>query len=153
LARELLGHWPDERLKMFVMWRALRFREREGELFRGAYTPLACEGPRGEQLLAFARGDESHRALCIVPRTTYESWRTRKGARKVAFGGAAAPWPLAPWWQETAIVLPADWPGTWRHVLTGHEVRAVEGEGGTRRIDAADMFRWFPVALLTTETA
>ncbi|MGD9724178.1 MAG: malto-oligosyltrehalose synthase [Pirellulales bacterium] len=153
LARELLSRWPDERIKMFVMWRALQFRSREQELFQGPYTPLTCEGPHAGQLLAFARDAASHSVLCIVPRTAYESWRTRKGARKVSFGGSASPWPLAPWWQETSVVLPAEAATSWRHVLTGHTVPTVVGEGGSRRIDVADLFRWFPVALLASGPA
>ncbi len=47
--------------------------------FAAAYEPLVSDGPHGGQLLAFARGEFPHAALCIVPRLAYESWRTREG--------------------------------------------------------------------------
>jgi (1->4)-alpha-D-glucan 1-alpha-D-glucosylmutase len=149
MARELLSNWPDPRIKMLLIWRALVFRREHAEIFGGTYTPLATDGAHGGQLLAFARGDIAQGAVCIVPRLTFESWRTRKGARKVTFGGRATPWPLAPWWRETVIALPPEAPERWRHVITDDEIQAVLQPDGARRLNAADVFRTFPVALLT----
>ena len=44
LADELLGRWPDERLKLLVIWRVLSFRRQHRQLFEGAYLPLFAEG-------------------------------------------------------------------------------------------------------------
>jgi (1->4)-alpha-D-glucan 1-alpha-D-glucosylmutase len=147
MARELLSNWPDPRIKMLLIWRGLEFRRAHPEIFAGGYLPLATDGAHGGQLLAFARGEMPNAALCIVPRMTYESWRTRKGARKVSFGGRATPWPLAPWWRETVIVLPPECPERWRHVITDDVITAVSQPDGSRRLNAADVFRTFPVAL------
>jgi (1->4)-alpha-D-glucan 1-alpha-D-glucosylmutase len=153
LNRELLGKWPDERLKLFVIWRGLEFRRRQTEIFSGGYEPLVAEGPRAEHLLAFARGAAPDYAVCIVPRLAYESWRTRKRARKVTFGGASAPWPLSPWWRETSVTLPQGAPARWRHVIAGHTILAVPAPGGRLILDLGELFRWFPVALLAPAPA
>jgi (1->4)-alpha-D-glucan 1-alpha-D-glucosylmutase len=143
-----LTRWPDPRIKLFLTWRALEFRRAAAEVFRGAYQPLVTEGPHGMQLLAFARTAGTGCALCIVPRLAYEAWRTRKGARKVTFGSGGSPWPLAPWWHETIVVLPPDAPPRWRHVVTGHVLEPHRRDDGTRVLDLGDVFRSFPVALL-----
>jgi (1->4)-alpha-D-glucan 1-alpha-D-glucosylmutase len=148
--RELLARWPDPRIKMLLIWRGLEFRRHHPEVFGGGYLPLATEGAHGGQLLAFARGDLNGAAVCIVPRMTYESWRTRKGARKVSFGGRATPWPLASWWRETTIILPPECPSRWRHLITDDEITCASQPDGSWRLDAADVFRSFPVALLTS---
>ncbi len=153
LARELLAGWPDERIKLFVISRALEFRRDRPEVFRGDYLPLSAQGPHGSRLLAFARGTASNGAVCLVPRLAYESWRTRKGARKVTFGSASSPWPLGGWWKETTVSLPAEAPLHWRHVITGHTINASEQPDGSRLLDVGEVFRWFPVALLTPESS
>ena len=153
VARELLAKWPDARIKMFLTWRALEYRRANPETFLGDYEPVELAGLHAGQVLAFRRtAATGQSALCVVPRLTYESWRTRRGARKVTFGGAAAPWPLGPWWTETTLLLPPGAPTQWRHVLTDHVVDASCQPDGSSTIDLADVFRWFPVALLTPST-
>jgi (1->4)-alpha-D-glucan 1-alpha-D-glucosylmutase len=153
LARELLAHWPDERLKMFVIARALELRRREAELFLGDYLPLVCEGRRSAELCAFARGAGPRYAVCIVPRLCHEAWKGDGEPGKLAFGGASYPWPIAGWWRETTVLLPGDAPARWRHAISGQTIDAVQQADGASILDVGELYRWFPVALLVPASA
>jgi (1->4)-alpha-D-glucan 1-alpha-D-glucosylmutase len=151
LACQLLADWPDRRLKMFLIWRALELRRREIEIFRGAYEPLVVEGPRAATVFAFARGTPSRYALCIVPRLASEAWKVRGGKRSMRFGEQAHPWPVGDFWRETVVALPAEARTRWRHAITGHVVEAISPNGGGPLLDLGEVFRWFPVALLVPD--
>ncbi len=156
LAGELLASWPDERLKLFLIWRTLRFRRDHAELTGGDFVPLTAEGPRKLQLCAFARVAAPRWTLCAVPRLACQAWRdsrpggespTIRKTRRKGAKHADACWPIADWWRETVVQLPAEAPTRWRHVLTGHTVDAVESPDG-RVLDMGQVLRYFPVALL-----
>jgi (1->4)-alpha-D-glucan 1-alpha-D-glucosylmutase len=151
LAGELLRHWPDERLKMFVTWRALQFRRAHPELFQGDYVPLAADGPLKAQLCAFARVAASEWAVCIAPRLTCQVWREFHKGNQPDRTQVEPRWPPADWWKGTVVPLPPEAPGRWRHVITGQLVHAVQQEGAMRVLDASDVLRCFPVALLTPD--
>ncbi|HEY2147841.1 MAG TPA: malto-oligosyltrehalose synthase, partial [Pirellulales bacterium] len=68
LARELLRRWPDERIKMFVIWRALQFRRENIDVFRGDFVPLVADGPRQDDVCAFARSAGGKWVLSVAPR-------------------------------------------------------------------------------------
>ena len=54
--RELLEHWTDGRLKLWVTHRALHARSEAGDLFRhGDYQEMAVEGERAEHVISFTR--------------------------------------------------------------------------------------------------
>ena len=56
LLAELVEHWPDGRIKLYVTSKGLRFRRDHSELFlAGEYLPLAPSGPQSEHVFAFAR--------------------------------------------------------------------------------------------------
>jgi (1->4)-alpha-D-glucan 1-alpha-D-glucosylmutase len=131
LARQLLAHPEDGRLKLFLIHRALLERSGEAELFRdGDYLELAVEGARRENLFAFARRKGGRWALTVVPRFVTDL---------VEEGGL----PLGEEvWGDTRLVLPGEAPALWREAIAGAEV---EGEGG---IGACEALRRFPVALL-----
>lgn len=148
LAAGLLAGWPDERIKLYVIWRALQLRSSRGELRNGRYVPLPSEGPRKENLCAFARADSGSWTACIVPRFTCEAWRAGPASADAA--GAGEPhWPIAPWWRETMIQLPADAPPRFTHVLSGAVLETSLDSDSTRWLDAGDVLASFPVALLT----
>src|SRR5262249_12597666 len=65
LASELLARWPDERLKMLLIWRVLQFRREHPQLFEGAYLPLSAEGERKGNICALARLAGDQWALCV----------------------------------------------------------------------------------------
>jgi (1->4)-alpha-D-glucan 1-alpha-D-glucosylmutase len=151
LVRELLAGWPDERIKLFVIWRALQFRREHAEVFDGDYQPLATEGPRKTHLCAFVRVVEARWTACIVPRLALQAWRERGQDNPARQGPGESPWPLGDWWRETVLQLPSEAPTRWRHVLTGEIVDTDEMPLVGRVLDAGKVLRQFPVALLSGE--
>jgi (1->4)-alpha-D-glucan 1-alpha-D-glucosylmutase len=143
LSDELLARWPDQRLKMLLIWRVLRFRREHQQLFDGEYHPLAAEGERKGSVCALARVNDGQWALCVVPRLAAEAWAEKKPAVGDARGG----WPLAAWWSETTLALPREAPRRWRHVVTDRQIEASRSADGYA-IDLSDVFGSFPVALL-----
>jgi (1->4)-alpha-D-glucan 1-alpha-D-glucosylmutase len=152
LAAELLGAWPDERLKMFVIWRTLQLRRLRRELVSGSYEPLATEGPRKGNLCAFARVEDGRWTACIVPRLVCEAWRAQP-ARAKPRRGAAPSWPVSGWWHETIVQFPAGAPKRFAHFLSGARLETSPGAEGNRQLDAGDVLASFPVALLTGEAS
>ena len=68
-AAELLSHWPDARIKMFVTACALRWRRRDPILFlEGLYQPLRAEGAEAAHVIAFMRRLEDRTLIAVVPR-------------------------------------------------------------------------------------
>jgi (1->4)-alpha-D-glucan 1-alpha-D-glucosylmutase len=162
---ELSAAWPDPRMKMLLIWRALAFRRANAELFlHGRYVPLAVEGPQSERICAFAREHAGRWAVCAVPRLAVQAW-VREPAL-VAAGAAVAdagsagqdlpevravgPVPAA-WFAETLVRLPPEVPETWRNVVTGEHLSNTGPVAMGRQLDAAELFRRFPVALLSGE--
>ena len=150
-ATSCVAQWPDERMKMYVIWQTLGFRRQHPGLFDGDYLALAAEGPHKGQLCGFARVDAKQWAVVVVPRLALAAWRESELAKTVDDTTVEdGIWPTAAWWHETLIELPADAPHRWRDVLSGEELEA-RVEGGRVVIDAAQLFRRFPIALLYFE--
>ena len=123
--RELVASFPDGRIKVQLIARALRLRRAHPELFlEGAYEAI----PGGDEIVAFVRG-RARRVACAVTRLP---WR--------ATGGGKAPWATGPVWGDRRLLLPA---GRWRNVL---DDRALEIP--TTGVLVGDLFRYFPVAVL-----
>ncbi len=153
LARELLRKWPDERIKMFLIWRALECRRKNIELFRGEYLPLTAEGQRHDNICAFARVLEDRWLLAIVPRMTLAGWQKSIPPANGSAKGPMLSWPLGRWWRETTLQLPAAAPTRWQHAITGDDLDATKPAtaGGTTgpSLDLGAILECFPVALLT----
>ena len=67
-ASELLDHWQDSRLKLYLTREALNFRRAHRDLFlRGDYLPLEVDGSPRHSVCAFARRFENSWALVVVP--------------------------------------------------------------------------------------
>jgi (1->4)-alpha-D-glucan 1-alpha-D-glucosylmutase len=158
LARELLRKWPDERIKMFVIWRSLQFRRANPEVFHGEYVPLAAKGDREESVCAFARVAGRRWTLTIVPRMALGAWQTsgeRTNAADSQKGDAPA-WPAGRCWRETALQLPSGAPARWRHAITGDTIatnRRNGGNNGERSLNLGEVLECFPVALLVADPA
>ena len=55
LISEMLSNWEDGRIKLYVIYQALKFRKSFLDLFlHGDYLPLAAKGDRDDNILAFA---------------------------------------------------------------------------------------------------
>ncbi len=150
LANELLVRWPDERLKLLTIWRVLTFRRQHRSLFEGTYLPLFAEGARKGNLCALARTTPDQWLLCIVPRLALQAWREDAPAADAR--ADAAGWPLADWWCETLLQLPADAPRRWQNVISGASVETTRSAENDQTIDVSKIFHSFPVALLVGQT-
>jgi (1->4)-alpha-D-glucan 1-alpha-D-glucosylmutase len=137
LVRELVSHWEDGRMKLYLMRKALNFRKSQSDLFReGDYLPLPVRGDCAQHIVGFARRKGPAWALVAVPRLMTGLC-------------AVGELPLgAKVWGETVIMLPQEAPEDWRNVFTG-EAAKVSPASGMRSLHLRDVFLSFPVALLS----
>jgi (1->4)-alpha-D-glucan 1-alpha-D-glucosylmutase len=92
---ELLQHWPDGRIKLFLTQRLLRFRRDHSALFQqGKYLPLSANGTFADCCVAFVREHEGEWIAVIVPRLS----------SRVGFP------PIGERWQDTIVGLPPSLP-------------------------------------------
>jgi (1->4)-alpha-D-glucan 1-alpha-D-glucosylmutase len=137
LARDLMAHWEDGRIKLYVVHQALHCRRRSPELFQaGTYVPLQTGGVAAGRVLGFARQRATECTLTVVPRLT--AALTDNGARL----------PVGPEvWQDTWIEVPRhSSTRAYTSVFTGVTLPAPAGNGGQLRV--GDLLAEFPIALL-----
>ena len=66
---ELMEHWQDGRIKLYLIWKALRFRRDHEDLFRaGEFLALKSAGSFSRNIAAFVRRKGTSWALAAVPR-------------------------------------------------------------------------------------
>jgi (1->4)-alpha-D-glucan 1-alpha-D-glucosylmutase len=138
---ELFLAWPDGRIKLYVVHRALTLRRARRRLFGvGSYLPLTADGPHAEHVIAFARQDAEHVAIAAVPRLT---------AHLSNFGARS---PIGPdVWGDTSLPLGDErLAGTYRDRFTGRRL-ATRSHAGVPTLAAGDVFAILPVALLDRE--
>lgn len=105
--REMLQHWRDGRIKLFVIRQLLNLRrERPGLFASGAYEGLSSAGAHAESCLAFRRSDGDTSLVVVVPRLT----------RALGFP------PIGDCWQDTTVEALADGGAPWRNLFTGAEI-------------------------------
>jgi (1->4)-alpha-D-glucan 1-alpha-D-glucosylmutase len=134
---QLLEHWPDGMVKLFVVWRLLSLRRSRPKTFQeGDYVPIEAVGTRADHLLSFVRTDAESTLLVCVPRLL---------ARLVS--------PSAPFatgegvWADTFLALPEELAGvSWRNVFTGEPLEAA-ATYADRQIPASSVLQTFPVAV------
>jgi (1->4)-alpha-D-glucan 1-alpha-D-glucosylmutase len=136
LVQELLAHWWDSRVKLYVTYKALHFRRMHAELFlAGDYLPLSVSGARREHVVAFAQRQESTWVLVVVPRLLTMLTSRRKP-------------PVGRWiWRKNLLLLPAEAPPHWVNVLTGETLTAAAAPQA-QMLYLQHVFQYFPVALL-----
>jgi (1->4)-alpha-D-glucan 1-alpha-D-glucosylmutase len=84
LVADMLEHWEDGRIKLFVTAKALRWRrERRDLLLAGDYEPIVVQGASAERFIAFRRSFGGQQAVVVVPRLFGQSLR-RKGLSAAA---------------------------------------------------------------------
>ena len=140
LLYELLDHFEDGRVKLYLTWRLLSFRRDRSKLFlEGDYQPLESIGMKKDHIAALRRTFENEAIVAVVPRLV------------VGLGGAGY-WPMGEQvWGDTWLLLPEEERGRHYHnVLTGEQV-AVEDGAGTPGMAMAKVLAGFPVALLARE--
>ena len=129
--RNLIEHWHDGRIKLYLIRKAIRFRRDHADLFRdGDFVPLQSAGPYSRNVAAFIRRSGNGWALAAVPR-----WLSQVPAKsKGRFN-----------WEDTRIVLPSDSPAEWNDILTHTQFRS-KNESGQQYLMVNDLFQKFPVA-------
>ncbi|HUX31455.1 MAG TPA: malto-oligosyltrehalose synthase [Thiobacillus sp.] len=137
---ELLERVQDGQIKLYLTWKTLALRRECEVLFRdGDYLPLKTHGARAEQLCAFARQRNGETLVVLVPRL-FGSLMGEDG--RVPVGAAV--------WGDTWVELPPERMHVqWDNVLTGQTV-AMQALGEAHGLLAAQVFEWFPYALLWT---
>ncbi len=133
---ELLKHWEDGRIKLFITARGLKLRRQFRELFLdGEYIPLATGGAYADNVVAFARRRGEQHLLAAVPRLCMSLPEHRRSV------------PVGAVWGDTHIVLPAEINvALLRNTFTGEET-ASGHEGETRSLRVAELFRTLPVCI------
>ncbi|MBL8289515.1 MAG: malto-oligosyltrehalose synthase [Rubrivivax sp.] len=122
--------------KLFVTARLLRWRRdvAAGLLREGDYVPLAADGRRAANVVAFLRRRGEQACLTVVPRL---AWTACEGRIERLTGGDC--------WNGTTLPLPEGAPRRWCDVLSG---RRVEAEGGSTGLPVAAVLRGLCVAVL-----
>lgn len=135
LVQSLLSDRENGKIKLFLIYRALKAKKANGELFRsGAYIPLESSGKYRSHVIAFTWKYHKQWALVIAPR--FLSTLISEGD-----------FPLGKQvWQNTAVIMPDGAPTAWQNVLTNEEVISAD-----RGVLVGDILRSFPVALLMGE--
>jgi (1->4)-alpha-D-glucan 1-alpha-D-glucosylmutase len=128
---ELLAHWRDGRIKLFVSQRLLQLRRSYPALFTtGSYESLEAQGAHAERCLAFHRATTEAEMVVVVPRMT----------RALGFP------PVGACWKDTALSLPpAPFSGGWRDVFTGTEYA-----GEVSSLPLGDLLAVLPFAVLVS---
>ena len=132
LLRSLLDCWCNGRIKLFLIWRALRFRRGHASLFHeGEFLPLEASGCNARNVISFIRRAGSKSVLVAVPR-----WLSQlpAGRQTLQFD-----------WCDTRLALPPGSPRQWKNILTNGEVQGLSQNDGMS-ISATDLFAQFPVA-------
>ncbi len=134
LIDELLSSKGDGRIKLFVIYRALRARENMRFLFQeGRYIPLKASGSLKDHIIAFARNREKSWAVTIAPRFLTS-----------LIGEGELPLGLEVW-GDTTLVLPHGIYASWRDAMSDQVV-----EWG-KDLPVGDALKYFPVSLLMGE--
>jgi (1->4)-alpha-D-glucan 1-alpha-D-glucosylmutase len=136
LLDDLLVHWQDGRVKLYLTHKLLSFRRAHAELFAdGDYTPLkAPSGLMSDRVCAFARRRGSSWMVALAPRLTGE----------MVFNASL---PVGEVWSRSALALPPDAPAQWIDAVSGARIES--GDGNQLALD--EVFKYFPVALLYHE--
>jgi (1->4)-alpha-D-glucan 1-alpha-D-glucosylmutase len=135
---EMVEHWYDGRIKLFVMAAGLRLRRRLRDVFqRGDYLPLEIRGECAENVIAFARRHKNQGVIAVVPRFVNR------------LVDPDSPISLARERLTSAdLTLPPDWlPSHFRNVFTQETFKVDPHKKGSG-ISVTEFLAIFPVALL-----
>ncbi len=137
IARQIRETWQDGRIKMYVTYLALGFRnEHKGILGRMGYLPLGAAGARAGNLCAFARRLGGAVFVVAVPRFLMGLLSDEE--RPSLEEGV---------WEDSFLRLPSLPASAYENVFTGEVVHVVRQQEADA-LSLADLFCTFPVALL-----
>ncbi|MGH9327573.1 MAG: malto-oligosyltrehalose synthase [Terriglobia bacterium] len=130
LVRDMVEHWKDGRIKLYLIARTLSLRKAHQHLFReGDYVPVETSGGRERHVCAFARCFRGTWVLAAVPKFLAGSSKSSR------------------FWQSARLTLPSKAPQHWINVLTDEEIEAA-AEARKSVLSLSSLFANFPVALL-----
>jgi (1->4)-alpha-D-glucan 1-alpha-D-glucosylmutase len=133
---DLVHSWPDGRIKLYLIWKALNFRREHLDLFaKGEFLAARVDCSRRENAAAFVRRHRGQWAVAVVPR--------RLGRFQDSSSVAQEEHP----WADTKICLATAAPASWVNVFTGEQIATCE-ENEERTIPVGQVLRHFPLALL-----
>jgi (1->4)-alpha-D-glucan 1-alpha-D-glucosylmutase len=137
--REALVGWHDGRVKLFLTYKSLNFRNTHRALFLdGDYMPLQVSKSSRRHVVSFCRSYGGASAVTVVPR----------GISQLVHDGKPPLTEEA--WGTDLLFLPEAMAGGWRNALTGEEL-VTSKLGEKSSLALGDIFRLFPVALLYRE--
>jgi (1->4)-alpha-D-glucan 1-alpha-D-glucosylmutase len=136
IANELLAHWPDGRIKLFMIWKALCCRRQHPALFReGEFIPLEVVGEQFHRVIAFLRRHGKELALLVIPR-----WVAK-------IPNSVDTTVVENFWRGTNLRLPPATPNSWRNVFSAKACDCRTEENNSF-LPVGDLLADFPVALL-----
>jgi (1->4)-alpha-D-glucan 1-alpha-D-glucosylmutase len=134
--RNFVDNWHDGCVKLYLIWKALRFRRDHEDLFRdGEFVPLQSAGANARNVTAFLRKHGTSWALVAIPR-----WLSQVPAKANREFN----------WDDTRMTLPSDSPAQWDSVLTRTQL-ALTNEAGQQHVLVNHLFREFPLAFFRAE--
>jgi (1->4)-alpha-D-glucan 1-alpha-D-glucosylmutase len=135
---DLLEHWPDGRIKLYITACGLRLRRRLRHVFvQGEYLPLNVFGQLADNVVALARRHGEETIIAVVPRFNSRLLGTED---RVTFNPGQ--------WQSTGVLLPTEASdGHWRNLFTG-ELIPTAANGHSSSFLVADLLGVCPVALI-----
>jgi len=144
LARSLAASPADGAIKMYVIWRCLRLRQRLPELFaKGDYLPMEAFGARASHVVSLARARSGVAVVAVVGRLYL---------RLASQAGDAIPEGMATgpeFWGDTEVVLPrSSCRDPLRDVFTGRTFAPPPGDEGRVTLPVSELLSVLPVALL-----
>jgi (1->4)-alpha-D-glucan 1-alpha-D-glucosylmutase len=141
LLREMLHHWQRGSIKLYLTYKALNFRKAHLDLFlEGDYLPLAAVGPRGKNVVAFARRRKNLWVVVVAARLV----------SKILAAGK--PYGDQEGWRGNFLNLPPEAPGEWLNILTGEKIKT-QPQQRTRSLPLHHLLGNLPVALLCGRVA
>jgi (1->4)-alpha-D-glucan 1-alpha-D-glucosylmutase len=137
---EMLDSLHDGRIKMFLIWKTLRFRQQFTSLFQqGDYVPLSVSGGKAGHICAFSRRLNSQVAMVISPRLC----ATLLGGQHDTPVGEQV-------WQDTQIAIPTEIRRqAYRNAFTGESLVLEKPEDGFISVSA--LLKNFPEGLFVAE--
>jgi (1->4)-alpha-D-glucan 1-alpha-D-glucosylmutase len=138
LCRELTAKKEDGRIMLFLILKALRYRNDHRNLFEhGEYAAVAGDGVRAGNICAFERRTAQASVVVAVPRFLSE---ITSGIRALPFGKTV--------WEDGVLIVPEEAGTEYRNLFTGEVLTAAFQAKGKNGMPLADVFANFPVALL-----
>jgi (1->4)-alpha-D-glucan 1-alpha-D-glucosylmutase len=135
LAGELLKHWTDGRIKLYLISNALKCRQEFSKLFTtGDFVPAGISGERAQNLTAFFRIYQNQQALVVAPKWLANSAMEQNPGAQANF------------WANTSILLPDNVAANWRNVFTGESFKLHGNKHAG--INVSHALKNFPVGLL-----